>query len=168
METPASQDQNEEKKPETKPTYKAAPFRRDPNQPETAVLSKNQVIRHANRAKAAHGTVSFGQHEIILVIRGMVERLMISEDKTVLLGRGDPQSRFNPEVDLTPYGALDRGVSREHARLHVEDGRLYVTDLGSTNGTFLGAKKLKPNEATLIGKGDELLLGRLSVQVMFR
>lgn len=146
----------------------ASPFNRDPNKPDTAVLASNQMQRRIGQAKGAHGTVSFGQHEIILVIRGMVERLMIPEGKMVLLGRGDPQTRFQPDVDLTPYGALDRGVSREHARLHIEDGRLYVTDLDSTNGTFLGGKQLEAHKPTLIGKGDELLLGRLAVQVMFR
>ena len=145
----------------------------DPKIPElderhTAVLHSRQMFRRASQAKAAKGTVSFGQHELILVIRGMVERLTIQEDATVLLGRADHKSRFNPEVDLTPYGALDRGVSREHARLHVDEGRLYVTDLGSTNGTFVGGIQLEPNTPRLIGQGDELLLGRLSVQVMFR
>ncbi len=145
----------------------------EPKMPElderhTVVLHSKQVLRRASQAKAAKGTISFGQHELILVIRGMVERLTIQEDATVLLGRADHQSRYNPEVDLTPYGALDRGVSREHARLHIEDGRLYVTDLGSTNGTFVGGVQLEPDTPRLIGQGDELLLGRLSVQVMFR
>lgn len=146
----------------------ASPFKRDPNKSDTAVLATNQIQRRAGQSKGAYGTVSFGQHELILVVRGMVERLMISEGKKVVLGRSNPKTRFHPDVDLTPYGALDRGVSREHASLHAEDGRLYVTDLGSTNGTFLGGKQLEAHKPTLIGKGDELLLGRLAVQVMFR
>ncbi len=136
--------------------------------PNTAVLSKKQINRRANQSKQAHGTVSFGQRELILVIRGMVERLVLPDDLSIVLGRSDLQTRYHPDVDLTPYGALDRGVSRGHARIHAEDDRLYVTDLGSTNGTFLGGKRLDAHTPTLIGKGDELLLGRLAIQVLFR
>jgi len=136
--------------------------------PNTAVLSSKQISRRANQSKSAQGTVSFGQRELILVIRGMVERLVLPNDLSIVLGRSDLLTRYHPDVDLTPYGALDRGVSRGHARIHVEDDSLYVTDLGSTNGTFLGGKRLEPNTPTLIGKGDELLLGRLAVQVLFR
>lgn len=159
----------DDEKPDTKPTeVKHRSLAYDPNNPNTAVLSANSVMRRVSQSKAANGTVSFGQHELLLVIRGMVERVMMEEEKPILLGRGDPQIRFHPDVDLTPYGALDRGVSREHARLHIDEGRLFVTDLGSTNGTFLGGKRLEPNTPQLIGKGDELLLGRLAIQVLFR
>ncbi len=32
-------------------------------------------------------------------------------------------------------------VSRQHARLDVEDGRLYIEDLGSSNGTMVNGKR---------------------------
>lgn len=161
---------NDEEKPDTKPTdlKPRLPSAYNLERPETAILSRNNILRRANQSKAANGTVSFGQHELLLVIRGMVERVMMDDKQSILLGRGDPQIRFQPDVDLTPYGALDRGVSREHARLHISDDRLYVVDLGSTNGTFLGGQRLEPDTPTLIGKGDELLLGRLAIQVLFR
>lgn len=109
-----------------------------------------------------------GQREAILLIRGMVERLVLKEKTPITLGRTDIKSRTIPDVDLTPYGALDRGVSREHATLHIEGDRIFVTDLGSTNGTFLNGLRLRAHTPTAIRKGDELMLGRLAVQVLFR
>ncbi len=144
----------------------------DTSDHKTAVLSRNQIRRRVEQAAAKKGgTVYFGEeHQLILIIRGMVERLTISSDKTLVLGRADHKSdhKSTPDVDLTPYGALDRGVSRGHARLHIEDDKLYVTDLASTNGTFIGGEKLEPYMPRLIGKGDELVLGRLGIQVLFR
>ena len=32
-------------------------------------------------------------------------------------------------------------VSRQHARVDVEDGRLYIEDLGSSNGTMINGKR---------------------------
>lgn len=137
--------------------------------PDTAILSPKNSLRKLSPIQVTGDTTSLGEnHEIILVIRGMVERLAIKDNKPVILGRSDMRTRFVPDVDLTPYGALDRGVSREHSRLHLEEDRLYITDLDSTNGTFLAGKRLDPHVATLIRKGDELVLGRLAVQILFR
>ena len=138
---------------------------------DTAVLAnKNQRLRQKLEENAGQGTATLGeQREIIFVIRGMVERFLLTEDVSVILGRADPGARPRSDVvNLTPYGALDRGVSRAHAKLHLKENHLYVIDLDSTNGTYLAGKRLEPNEPTLLRKGDELLLGRLAIQVLFR
>jgi len=93
---------------------------------------------------------------------------MISEDHPFVLGRADIGSRFHPDIDLTPYGALDRGVSRSHAILHLAGDNLLVADQNSTNGTFLRGDRLTPNEPVMLQNGDELLLGRLAIQVLFK
>ena len=142
-----------------------------PPENDTAVLAnQNKRLRRKLEVSNPQGTATLGERrEIIFVIRGMVERFTLADDVSIILGRSEPGARAEDGiVNLTPYGALDRGVSRHHARLHLKDDHLYVTDLGSTNGTFLAGKKLRANEPTLIRKGDELLLGRLTVQVLFR
>lgn len=108
-----------------------------------------------------------GKREVILLIRGMVERIVISEDTVFRLGRFEV-AKEDHDIDLTPYGAIDRGVSRVHAQFHLKEDRLYVTDLASTNGTFLANRKLPAYQPTVLRKGDELRLGRLSIQVLFR
>lgn len=37
-------------------------------------------------------------------------------------------------------------VSREHAKIKLSNGRLFVTDLGSINGTFINYEKLPPHQ----------------------
>src|SRR5262249_34547333 len=67
---------------------------------------------------------------ITLTLRGMTETIMLTEDRVVILGRADLRlDGFKPDIDLTPYGARERGVSRAHARLHVRENKLYLTDL---------------------------------------
>ena len=138
---------------------------------DTKVISKSGLLRRLedDQKKESQGTVSFGaRRELILVIRGIVERLDLPEDLSIVLGRSDPRLRYQADVDLTPYGALERGVSREHARVYAEGGHLYIVDMNSTNGTYLGGKRLEANAPTMLRKGDELLLGRLPVQILFR
>jgi hypothetical protein len=67
------------------------------------------------------------------------------------------------EVDLTEVGASDLGVSRTHALLQYDNGNegIYITDLSSTNGTFVNGVRLPANARTRLRDGDELQLGHL-------
>ena len=40
----------------------------------------------------------------------------------------------------------DNSMSRRHAELHWDGHNCMVTDLGSTNGTFLGGQRLPPHQ----------------------
>jgi hypothetical protein len=138
--------------------------------PDTAILpdhspSWKKVID--GQSQGTTGTIG-EQREILFVIRGMIERVVMKDNTTATLGRFDTGTIPNAEIDLIPYGAIDRGVSRRHCEVLLRDNQLHVVDLGSTNGTFLAGVRLNPNEPTLLRKGDELLLGRLAVQVLFR
>ena len=106
--------------------------------------------------------------KITLVVRGITESLSLTEGQVALLGRADFRAGgIQPDVDLTAYGAQDRGVSRAHARLHLEDGLLYLTDLYSANGTRIRGERLDPEEPYLLNHGDEFLLGALPIRVTF-
>jgi hypothetical protein len=47
-------------------------------------------------------------------------------------------------------------VSRRHAEIRRENGRLVVVDLGSLNGTYLNQR---PVDAAVLAEGDELAIG---------
>ncbi len=57
----------------------------------------------------------------------------------------------------------DTFVSQIHARVYRRDGKLYVEDLGSTNGTYLNTKKLTTPAA--LRKGDRIQVGRTTLEV---
>lgn len=104
--------------------------------------------------------------KVTFLIRGMKENLMMTDQTVIVLGRSDLRSSgFKPDMDLTPYGARERGVSRAHVRLHVREGKLFVTDLYSANGTFMGGEKLDAEKPYELHNGDELVLGALSMRV---
>lgn len=143
------------------------PYKKDPKV-DTNILPNN-FLRHFSHSAASEDTdENVGQQRaLVLMIRGVTRRVVITENLSIVLGRADANVRFNPDIDLTPYGAAERGVSRAHSRLHIANGQLFITDLGSTNGTFVAGKKLSPNEAHPIRPGDELLLGRLAISIQF-
>jgi hypothetical protein len=115
----------------------------------------------------AEGTASLRNYsEVLLLIGGAVARLMVRQDQIYFLGRFP--NPLDDQVDLNPFGALQTGVSRVHAKLMMTNDQLYVQDLSSTNGTYLHRRRLKPDEPSLLRKGDELMLARMRISIMFR
>jgi DNA-binding CsgD family transcriptional regulator len=57
----------------------------------------------------------------------------------------------------------DLGVSRRHAVLRVDDGQLYVEDLGSRNGTFVQGQQI--DRKVPVQAGDELSFGPCELRV---
>lgn len=55
----------------------------------------------------------------------------------------------------------EQSISRMHARFTRSGGKIYITDLNSTNGTFRNGMRLAPNSSELIEPGDEIRLGKL-------
>src|SRR5690606_35859497 len=60
----------------------------------------------------------------------------------------------------------DKKVSGKHCRILIEDNKVFVEDLGSTNGTFVGGRKIE--SATQIHNLDEIIVGltKLSVAIV--
>ncbi len=57
----------------------------------------------------------------------------------------------------------DPSLSREHARLFQEDGRWFVEDLGSRNGTYLEGRRLEASAP--LGPGQSLRMGGCTVAI---
>lgn len=70
-------------------------------------------------------------------------------------------------IDLNKYGGGELGVSRRHAQIHVQDSELYISDLGSTNGTRLNGVTIHANQPVRLRDGDELELGQFRTIVRF-
>lgn len=52
----------------------------------------------------------------------------------------------------------NNSISRTHAKLKVRGGRCYITDLGSTNCTYVNGVKLSPNQEVILSSGDKIKL----------
>lgn len=55
------------------------------------------------------------------------------------------------------------GISRRHAVVMGEDGKLLISDLGSRNGTFVNGVRCQKDEIFLLKEGDKILLGAAEV-----
>lgn len=136
-----------------------------------ATLPTKQLDPSSNElaAKATWGTARFGQDaSIIIHIRDASDPIVVRPTKRTVLGRLDSSSNQKPDLDLTPYGALEKGVSRIHAVIARSDDTLTLIDMGSANGTHLNGQRLMPDQPRVLRDGDEIRLGKLVAHVYFK
>jgi len=86
---------------------------------------------------------------VVLAGASVGEMYKIETEKTVI-GRGQ-----RAHIRL-----LDDGISREHAQVVVEGSRIFLQDLGSTNGTFCNGLKVDRRE---LADGDKILVGSTTI-----
>jgi len=85
---------------------------------------------------------------------------------SVVLGRGTVYD-MGDKLDLTEFNGYQLGVSRQHCQLRRDKLSLYITDLGSANGTFLNGTRLLPHTGHIVQHGDTLRLGSLEITILF-
>src|SRR5690606_30058422 len=54
-------------------------------------------------------------------------------------------------------------VSKRHARLVFRDGRFIVSDLNSTNGTYVNRRRI--SQATIVKEGDRIYIGDFVLRI---
>lgn len=115
------------------------------------------------------GSAKFDQDTVVILhIRESEEPLRISPNKRVILGRYDGGNAPKPDLDLTPHGALEKGVSRIHAAIYRSEDTLTLIDMGSSNGTMLNGHRLVRDQPRVLRDGDEIRLGKLVAHIYFK
>jgi len=128
----------------------------------THALENGQTLKPQIR----WGTAYFGEHTVLRIhVRDTKAILEAKFEKECVIGR--TVNDVMPDVDLTPYNAMDMGVSRRHVKLTRLLETIMVQDLGSVNGTYLNGQKLVPNQQRVLRNNDELRLGRLVLRVSY-
>jgi pSer/pThr/pTyr-binding forkhead associated (FHA) protein len=77
----------------------------------------------------------------------------------VIVGRTDPVVGFVPDIDLGDEGDAAQVVARRHVKISANNGRHYVEDMGSANGTKLNGTPIETGERGLLEPGDHIWLG---------
>jgi hypothetical protein len=90
-------------------------------------------------------------------------------DQPLILGRCSSSKLLAPGrlVDLSHLGAEKHGVSRQHCQLWRHGPQLLVTDLNSTNGTYLNGERLLSQAVRRLSEGDRLILSTLHMTIFF-
>lgn len=90
---------------------------------------------------------------IIISEKGGAERREAFDRTEIKVGRVQGNDLMLPKGN----------VSKRHARLLYRDGRFIVTDLKSTNGTYVNGRKIA--QATIVREGDKIYIGDFVLRI---
>jgi hypothetical protein len=88
------------------------------------------------------------------------------EDGNNLVGRWDPETGSFPEVDLDADDP-EAKISRKHALIRLDAGKITIEDIGSLNGTYVNRQpRLSPGNPVEIKSGDEVIIGKTFLKLV--
>lgn len=90
---------------------------------------------------------------IVISEKGGAERRESFERSEISVGRVQGNDLMLPKGN----------VSKRHARLIFRDGRFIVTDLNSTNGTYVNRRRI--SQATIVREGDRIYIGDFVLRI---
>ena len=90
---------------------------------------------------------------VIVSEKGGAERREVFDKTEINVGRVQGNELMLPKGN----------VSKRHARLLFRDGRFIITDLKSTNGTYVNGRKIA--QATIVREGDKIYIGDFILRV---
>lgn len=85
------------------------------------------------------------------------ETFFVADNSSVIIGRGE-------EAGLRL--AKDHRASRKHAIIGLKDSEAYISDLASTNGTYIG--KLRVFRRDKLKDGDIVFIGRTYFKITIK
>ncbi len=97
---------------------------------------------------------------LVEIASGMV--LPLADKRETLVGRTDPVTGINPDIDLTAVDTK-RSTSRRHARIRREDDGTFsvIEDIGTMNGTFVNGVRLSTGQSYPVMPGDMVVFGTI-------
>jgi ribosomal protein L37AE/L43A len=136
---------------------------------DLALRSKTDTGEMLNAAVSTAGSTQFTANMVLrFEIEGAPTPILMTPQAETAIGRRDPATGTMPDVDLSAYAGYRLGVSRKHAIIRYQNERLDIYDLGSSNGTTVNGERLTPHEPHTLRDGDEILLGKMMVKVLFQ
>lgn len=106
-------------------------------------------------------------HGMAFYFAGSATQIAIATDEEFILGR-KAEGDAEPMVDLTYPDGFAMGVSRRHAKVRSTPEGYLITDLNSSNGTWLDGKILAPSQPVELPSGGTVQLGRLKLVAIYK
>jgi hypothetical protein len=141
--------------------------------PEAAnYCAKCGALLH-NQQESGETTQTFSPEEGAAMLDALDDIAVQGPALVVRSGGGRSGETYTPQGDTTMIGRSpdnpvfldDVTVSRKHALLVQRDGRWFIEDQGSLNGTFVNRKRVESAE---LSDGDELQIGKYRFTFLIR
>jgi CRP-like cAMP-binding protein len=90
----------------------------------------------------------------------------LSPGAETMIGRRDPVTGIDPDIDLTPVDT-QRSISRRHAKIYRRGEQFFLCEeIGTMNGTFANGTRLETGVPTEIRVGDDVRCGLVNLKFL--
>jgi pSer/pThr/pTyr-binding forkhead associated (FHA) protein len=103
---------------------------------------------------------------MVIISQESGQEIAVVKEPRFILGRAAAGIQ-EPVVDLSAFGAYGLGVSRLHVQVQKTETGYEISDLDSTNGTWLNENEVLPNRLYALKNGDTIRMGKMSMMVLF-
>lgn len=118
-----------------------------------APVSASPAATPARRSKGRGSRSAKAPRELVVMAPESLAGITAKLGDELTIGRGSDSTIV----------VEDSYVSQTHTRVTRRDGRFFVEDLGSTNGTYLNRERV--TAPTIVHRGDHLQLGNVVVEI---
>lgn len=132
-------------------------------------LSLEEIRALSDQATASDGTAKIERGALQALVEGRSK--LQAERAFFVVIAGDGIGRFialerqeyviGREPKDTDICFLDEAISKQHARVTVKSGNVFIEDLGSSNGTFVDGEEV--HQPVMLQDGSRIVLGRSTV-----
>ncbi len=114
----------------------------------------------ANRSTTDERTVAPMANRSLVALGGQYCDAQFPLDLPIVMGRDSKQCNI-------VFAADTKGVSKVHCEIKVTNGKVLITDLGSTYGTMINNEvSLRANETVELHTGDQFRIGKYEVYMV--
>jgi len=142
------------------PAAAEAPSAEAPPAAEPAPAEAPEAAAAPAPAPAPEAAAPTFKAKLTIVRGGRQGHEFLLENGNNLVGRWDPETGAFPEVDMEADDP-EAKISRKHALIRIENGKITVEDIGSLNGTYVNRQpRLAPGNPVELKSGDEIIIGK--------
>jgi len=107
------------------------------------------------------------EHGVAIYRTNFMYPFAVRQDNDFIIGRkaeGAPDGL----LDLAPLEGYIMGVSKQHVRIQGVGNGYQITDLGSTNGTWVNDVRLTANQPATLPNAARVRMGRMELYFIYR
>jgi hypothetical protein len=144
-----------------------ASLEKTPTEPTTTRQVDDQLGISAGFGERIAEELSLPGEGVAVYLYGSTTPIAIRTDREFVIGRA-VQGKPAPLVDLSEFDGFAMGVSRQHVTIRPTKAGYDVTDLDSSNGTWLNELRLIPNRPYPLPNRSVLRLGLIRLIVLYQ
>ncbi|MBR3736009.1 MAG: FHA domain-containing protein, partial [Lachnospiraceae bacterium] len=136
-------------------------FRKEPDRLAKSMEAPGTLWEDRDEICEPDPEENYGKTVFVGAVDQPVENILVEKGKKKEYRIDHFPFTIGKRKDCVDLALTDRSVSRIHARIVQKNGKTYLQDCRSTNGTYLNGVQLEAEETVMLEREDEIEIGNV-------